>query len=222
MRLFRFTSINLLAVLVIILLSVSSFFFFLPAYHLVLKDIIKESAIQTADYLADPIKVKGQTISKKTIKPEYGKFAAEFIRDRWLIKLQVLSDQGRIVYSSDPSEIDTVYTHGHLFNATVKGRPMAMVVGKGGSSRKALIQAPYVVETYVPVVAHGKFLGAFVFYNNITVSKKRFDLVFEKYIVTVLPISFVCGGTDSGRQGATKPSTAGNSGGRAAEGTYRA
>jgi PAS domain S-box-containing protein len=85
-----------------------------------------------------------------------------------LLKLRIFSSTGEIIFSSQADEIGTINTKPYFHEIVAKGKIFSKIVVKESLSLEGSVFQQDVVETYVPIVRNGSFLGAMEVYQNIT------------------------------------------------------
>lgn len=170
---------------VLLILPVASFFFFVPAYHLMLTSITEEEALRVATHLAGAIDSKGVPLNRHSLQPSQHQEIDALVKDFKISKLRLFADTGEIVFSTDATEIGTRTAQAYFFEVVAKGTPLSQVVRKDTPSLDGQMQAVDVVETYVPIMAQGRFMGAFEIYYIITQRKEKYDWVIRRYLYTV-------------------------------------
>lgn len=113
-----------------------------------------------------------------------------------LYKVRLFNSEGIIIYSSKNSELGTVNHKPYFNNIVSKGTVFSKIVKKKEFTASGSISPIDVVETYVPVVKDGKFLGAYEIYLDITSHKKNIESVCQgayilSSIVTILFIVLI-------------------------------
>ena len=92
-----------------------------------------------------------------------------------LINLKVFSPSGEVVFSGDPSEVGEINRRRYFHDIVAKGKVYAEVVPKNKESLEGRKVTSDVLETYVPLTADRRFLGAIEIYYDITDAKKQLD-----------------------------------------------
>lgn len=110
--------------------------------------------------------------------------------DLW--KVRLFSPDGNIIYSSKKSEIGDVNKRTYFRQIVAKGQLYTKTVEKGHMTESGTL-APYdVVETYVPIMVEGKFMGAYEIYLNVTEQMGSLkDLFWRSYGVSIPIIVFL-------------------------------
>lgn len=176
---------------VVLVLPVSSFFFFVPAYHFMLTSISEEESLRVTEHLAENIHTDGNPVDRSTLTPEDCQEIKKVAEDFDIVKLRLFSDKGEIVFSTDPHEIGTIFSKEYFFRVIATGQSLTRSVKKGATSLEGQTQKTDVMETYVPIMKGGRFLGAFEIYYNLSVRKDKYGWVINRYIYTVFAATFI-------------------------------
>ncbi|MDW7773361.1 MAG: hypothetical protein SCH71_10765 [Desulfobulbaceae bacterium] len=89
-----------------------------------------------------------------------------------LYKLKVFKPGGETVYSTDSTDIGLINDKDYFHSLVARGRNFTRVVEKGGTSMDGQKIPVTVIESYVPYMNNGSFIGALEVYLDIT-EKKR-------------------------------------------------
>lgn len=105
----------------------------------------------------------------KGMVPDYLAAAfADLRRDLQLIKIKFYLGDGRTVYSSDLSDVGKDNEDSSFYDLVSKGRVFSTLTRKATPSAGKETGQRDVVQTYVPVMDQGRFVGAFELYANVT------------------------------------------------------
>ncbi|HEY5790126.1 MAG TPA: hypothetical protein VIX81_05835, partial [Gammaproteobacteria bacterium] len=85
-----------------------------------------------------------------------------------LLKVKLFDRGGRTLYSSDPAEIGVVNQHDYFRDLVALGHNYSKLVRVDENTLDQEQAVHDVVETYVPVQAQGRFVGAFELYLDAT------------------------------------------------------
>jgi signal transduction histidine kinase len=108
-------------------------------------------------------------------------------KDFELMNLKVFSPSGEILYSGNPNEVGEINQQGYFHDVVAKGQVYAKVVPKDEKSLEGQKVTRDVLETYVPLMDNGEFLGAFEIYYDITNRKKQLDtLLWQSSTIVVV------------------------------------
>ncbi len=115
---------------------------------------------------------------KKFILSEVTRTYLDHTRDDYnLWKAKVFSKSGEIIYSTSKKEVGKLNEHSYFHEIVAKGQVYTKVVQKNAISLEGQIVTNDVVETYIPIMENGRFIGAFELYYNISDRKKNMDTI---------------------------------------------
>lgn len=167
-----------------VLIPLANIFLIFPSFKALEVEEFDEEAMRVARHLLT------QSIDQKgKLKDRAGLDAAlrDSLNEFELIKLRVFQSDGEIVYSSEASEIGTVNNKPYFTGIVAKGKTYTKIVQKDMKTMEGVTSQGDVVETYVPIMSAGKFMGAFELYYDVTARLKRMnDAVFG---YSVLPVA---------------------------------
>jgi signal transduction histidine kinase len=107
-----------------------------------------------------------------------------------LIKLNVFSKSGEAIFSTDIDDIGNLHKSKY-FNEIIKSRKVyAEIVQRGTESFDGQKVLSDVVETYIPLIQDGRFLGVFEIYYDISVTKEKLDKLLMRSSSMVFTIAF--------------------------------
>ena len=113
-----------------------------------------------------------------------------------LMKLKIFLDSGKIVYSTDPQDVGKINEKDYFHDVVAKGNTYTKVVKKGFVSLEDQIVTLDVVETYVPIMKEGRFIGAFEIYFDITKRNESFsELIWYSNLILLFVVIFLIFGT---------------------------
>lgn len=101
--------------------------------------------------------------------------------DFGLWKIKVFDTSGETVYSTSKDDIGKFNENSYFHDVVAKGKPYTKVVQKDTRSLEGQLVNSDVVETYVPMMKEGEFIGAFELYYNITLQKSEMDELISQY-----------------------------------------
>jgi len=82
-----------------------------------------------------------------------------------LLKVKQFDSTGLVIYSSDSSDIGSRNSQEYFFNTVAKGKLFSKYVRKNGVTHDNEILTEHSVETYVPFMKDGSFVGAIEIYH---------------------------------------------------------
>jgi hypothetical protein len=109
------------------------------------------------------------------------------VDDFGLMKIKVFAPDGEIVYSTSAKEIGTMNDKDYFESIVARGGVFTKVVHKDTLSLEDQMVQADVVETYVPIMKEGDFIGAFEVYFDITGTRRELgDLLFTSHSLLLL------------------------------------
>ena len=148
-----------------------------PSFTALLLKATENDAVRITKHLASSLVVSPHTaLGRESLDPRLSTTEIDRIRkDFELMNIKVFSPSGEILYSGDPGEVGTVNENRYFHDVVAKGHVYAKVVAKDEASLEGQRVTRDVLETYVPMVDAGEFLGAFEIYYDITNRKAQLD-----------------------------------------------
>jgi len=157
-----------------------------PAYEKLLIENAEDEAGRFASYLiaAYHLDRPHQTLVRADIPTHISEEVGRLQGDEALVKLRIFAANGEILFSSEPAEIGTVNAHPYFHNQVAKGISYSKTVRKNSVSAEKETVKTDVVETYVPIMSSGTFVGAIETYYDITDSYASIrDLTIHSLII---------------------------------------
>jgi diguanylate cyclase (GGDEF)-like protein/PAS domain S-box-containing protein len=163
-------NIVLLALVAAILLPLYIYVFIFPAFTRMMVENTEETVAHTANYVATQLLQGLETISPQAIDaaPQLQRQLAETQRDLGLGKLRLFDRDGRIAYSSDAREVGQRNDSPFFREQVAQGQPYSKLKQHGHPTVEGTEALRDVVESYVPIMRNGRFIGAFEFYTDVT------------------------------------------------------
>ena len=148
-----------------------------PSFTALLITATETDAVRITKHLASSLLISEHTkIGRDSLKTQLLKAEIERTsRNFELMNLKVFSPSGEILYSGDPNEVGEINQNRYFHDVVAKGQVYAKVVPKNQESLEGQKVTRDVLETYVPLMNSGEFLGAFEIYYDITSRKTRLD-----------------------------------------------
>lgn len=107
--------------------------------------------------------------------------------DLW--KVKIFSKSGMTLYSTDSKDVGKLNRHAYFHDNVAKGLVYTKVAQKNTKSLEDQIVANDVVETYIPILDKGEFIGAFELYYNITIRKESMDAIIARTNVLLFSLT---------------------------------
>jgi C4-dicarboxylate-specific signal transduction histidine kinase len=181
---------NILIVAIIIIIALISYnmFFTIPSFTHLLINTTKDDAVRITRHLASYLLIsEKKEIGKHSLNIQLLKEVGQIKEDFELMNLKVFSPSGEIVFSGYQNEVGEINQRRYFQDIVAKGKVYAEVVPKNKESLEGRKVTSDVLETYVPLMNDGRFLGAFEIYYDITDRKKQLDkLISETSTITFM------------------------------------
>ena len=104
-------------------------------------------------------------------------------KDYNLWKIKIFSKSGVTIYSTSEEDIGVINKRSYFHDIVAEGEIYTKLVKKNTKSLEGQVVTSDVVETYIPIMSKGSFVGAFELYYNITASKESMDNLVYRYNV---------------------------------------
>jgi hypothetical protein len=169
---------NILILVIVVLVALISFniFYIAPSFTRLLINTTQHDAVRITRHLASSLLVSEKTeIGKDSLNTALFKEVGKLKDDFELMNLKVFSATGEIIFSGDPNEVGEINQREYFRDIVAKGKVYAEVVPKDKESLEGRKVTSDVLETYVPLMNDGRFLGALEIYYEITDAKKQLD-----------------------------------------------
>jgi hypothetical protein len=169
---------NTLILTIIIIVGLISYkvFFTTPSFTKLLINATENDAVRITKHLTSSLLISEKNeIGKDTLNVQLLKEVGKIKEDFELMNLKVFSPSGEIVFSGDQNEIGKINQRRYFHDIVAKGKVYAEVVPKDKESLEGLKVTSDVLETYVPLMNEGRFLGAFEIYYDITDRRKQLN-----------------------------------------------
>ena len=181
---------NILILVVIIVIALLSYniFFTTPSFTKLLINTTKNDAVRITRHLASSMLIsETKEIGKGSLNIQLLKEVDRLKRDFELMSLKVFSPSGEVVFSDDPNEVGEINQNTYFQEVVAQGKVYAMVVPTDSDSLEGRKVTSDVLETYVPIMNDGRFLGAFEIYYDITGRRKQLNrLISQSSTITII------------------------------------
>ncbi len=177
--------------ILIVSIAVSIFFPALDAYiiyPMLTEFIIKhteEQAERTGRFLALDVAVDED--GKPVLK--MGKETPLVTQTLGLVKLKMFGEDGTILYSTDAEDIGSVNQNSYFFDIVKKGKKYSKLARKNAMTLENEVTTNAVVETYIPIMRAGQFIGAFEVYYDVTVRLDEYDRIISFTLFVLLGVA---------------------------------
>ncbi|MEN8142652.1 MAG: PAS domain S-box protein, partial [Thermodesulfobacteriota bacterium] len=179
-----------LAALAVVFLPVYLYFHLSPSLRSFVTKSTEVEAIRVATHLSS-MAVRSGKMRPDALPKDIDRIVDNAKSDFNIRKLKIFSDLGEVIYSTDKDEIGQVNRNSYFHEIVAAGKNFTKVVQKESASMEGQIFTVDVVETYVPVMRNGKFIGAFEIYYDITARVDSLNRMIEDFYQLVLPFAFL-------------------------------
>ncbi|HSB05038.1 MAG TPA: hypothetical protein VLK23_07550, partial [Thermodesulfobacteriota bacterium] len=169
-------NILILGIIIIMALILYNVLFAIPTFTKLLINATESDVIRITRIASSILNLEGTEIGKDSLNISLLKKEVDKIKGNFgLMNFKLFSPSGEIVFSADQSEVGGINQKKYFYDIVAKGKVYTMVVPKGQESLEGRKVTTDVLETYVPLMSDGRFLGAFEIYYDITGRKKQLD-----------------------------------------------
>ena len=169
-------NILILAIIIVIALISYNVFFTIPSFSKLLINTTENDAVRVTKHIASSLLISEKNeIGKNSLNIQLLKEVGKIKEDFELMNLKVFSASGEIVFSGDQNEVGEINQRRYFHDIVAKGKVYAEVVPKDKESLEGRKLTSDVLETYVPLMNDGRFLGAFEIYYDITDRRKQLN-----------------------------------------------
>jgi K+-sensing histidine kinase KdpD len=181
-------NILIFSIIIAIALILYHIFLISPSFTKLLINATESDAVRITKHLASSLLLSEKNeIGKDSLNIQLLKEVGKIKEDFELMNLKVFSASGEIVFSGDQNEIGEINQRRYFQDIVAKGKVYAQVVPKDKESLEGKKVASDVLETYVPLMNDGRFLGALEIYYDITKRKKQLDkLIMQSSTITIM------------------------------------
>jgi hypothetical protein len=138
-------------------------------------EISEDEALRIAMHLKSMIVIDNTRLKKEYIRTEFKEEALKLKNDLNIFKIKVFSPSGEVIYSTDSKDIGVINKKSYFREIVARGNSYSTIVKKDTRSLEGQLLSIDVVETYVPIMLHGSFAGAFEIYYDISSRKEMLD-----------------------------------------------
>lgn len=175
-----FVLIVIISFLAVIILSCLSLFSLAPAYQKLIVKNTELEAVKIARHLQKEVLPGEEIHSRFSPTHDFEVQVRRSVQDFGLMKLKLFAADGETIFSTDNKDVGTVNKHDYFHNNVARGEVFTKIVRKDQKSLEGQIVAVDVVETYVPIMAEGRFLGAFEIYLNVTENLHKLESLLHR------------------------------------------
>ncbi len=182
--------LTLLAVLSVAVLPVYFFAYLSPTLYAHVVSDAQQEANRVASHLSSMF-IRADKVSVVGLPADSDRMLGEASRDFKLFKLEIFSPSGEVVYSTEPDEIGTVNRNSSFHEIVAAGHDFSKLSHREKSDVEGGSARIDVVESYVPIMRHGAFIGAFKIYSDVTGRLAALHHLLSGFYRVILPIAAV-------------------------------
>lgn len=165
--------------LAVVVLSGLSIFVLSPAYQQMVIRNTELEAVKIARHLRSML-VEEDSNSRVHLEPGFEQMVVKLVRDFGLMKLKLFAPNGETLFSTDSKDVGVINQHDYFHHQVARGEVFTKLVRKDEKSLEGQVVAVDVVESYVPIMVEGRFLGAFEIYLDITKEIKELERLLRR------------------------------------------
>ncbi|NQW01849.1 MAG: PAS domain-containing sensor histidine kinase [Rhodospirillales bacterium] len=181
-------NIVVVSLCIAVLFPVISRFVIYPQFAELLIESTEEEAARAASYLSTGLLPGPDGITIKSLSITYAAEADEIKKAFGLIKYKVFAKTGLTVFSTERKDIGVLNGNDYFHQIVSNGRTYTKLVRKDTKSLENQSVTRDVIETYVPIINDGNFVGAFEIYYDITDRLAKIDrlLLFSSLVLILM------------------------------------
>ncbi|MBU0676186.1 MAG: sensor domain-containing diguanylate cyclase [Proteobacteria bacterium] len=155
--------------LIALVLAAFSLLIVTPSFTKMVEKNTEQEAVRVARHLMEMLETNA-TLTNESIKTTtaFQHMATKVVNDLDVVKIKLFSSFGETIYSTSSLDIGKLNEHDYFQDVVAQGKILTKHVKKENKSLEGQVYSVDVVETYVPIMVEGQFLGAFEIYLDIT------------------------------------------------------
>ena len=173
-------NILIVSIMLVTALPLYDYLVIRPSFDKFLTESTNDEALKIAKHFVTRFLPKGTGLIKNTIGYYVSGDIENLQSDFRLTQFKIFSNSGEIIFSSDPKEIGNINNQRYFHEIVAKGKVITKGIQKETKSLEGQVMSVDVVETYVPLMSDGNFLGAFEIYYDITARKQQLDKLLSR------------------------------------------
>lgn len=178
----------LLTITLAIALPVLNITLIYPAFTDIIISSIEEDALRLAKHTL-PASLKHTTLTNETLNNQFFAEIYKLETDFNVMKIKVFSAEGKVIYSTEATDIGHLNDKAYFKDVVVKGLPYTKLISKNTDTLEGQPVSIDVVETYAPFMDGKRFLGAFEMYYDITKRKRNMDQLIRYSTIGIILLS---------------------------------
>jgi hypothetical protein len=165
-----------------------SFYVIFPSFNRLLTNNIEDEAARVAQSLSSVVISENNELKNPA---DFLQTIENARKDLKIEKIKVFSHSGEIIYSTSPDDIGKINKRSYFYEIVAKGKVFTKEVRKGTRTLEDRIMKADVIETYIPIMRNGRFLGAFEIYYDITLKNQALNkTVFHSSLISFALVFF--------------------------------
>ncbi len=169
---------------IVLILPVIAFLIIYPLFTGFVHEEVKNDSIKFTNHFVSLVFPEIQEISRDINTAVFKETLTLHAKDFDVQKIKLFSPAGEVVYSSNPEDIGTFNKNSYFLESVAKGKHYSVIVKKDRKTLEGQTFGVDVVETYVPIIKAGRFMGAFEIYMDITERKTMLDrLIIRSFLL---------------------------------------
>lgn len=164
-----------------VLLPAYNIFILQPAVSRMLIAATQQDTARIAEYISAHVFPEKEGVPQA--EPDFGDLVREMFEVKQvfsLVRLKIFSAAGQVVYSTDTEEINRINRQPFFVEEVTRGKIVSHVTTLLSSPAGGTSEEVYVVQTYVPILRAGQFVGAVEIDYNIAERKASLDKLIYK------------------------------------------
>jgi signal transduction histidine kinase len=182
-------NLMMLALAIAVLLPWYEYLFVHPAYQELLIEETESEAVRYAGYMVRTLGLENESLTKDRLPEGLTESLWPVKSDQHLLKLNIFSAQGEIIFSTLPEEVGSLNKNRYFREIVAKGQVYSKVVHKDRKTAEGTVATIDIVETYVPFMTGDLFGGAVEVYYDVTEGVGKIKYLTLHSIATTLVMS---------------------------------
>ena len=183
-------NILLVSIAAVLFLPLDVFLFLHPSFTKMLIDSAEKEAIYIGTHLSSMLPKDEVAIKRAYMSDAFHNQIKEELQNFHIMKIKTFSSSGDVVFSTDHKEIGELNKRNYFQEIVAKGNNHAKLTKKNTKTLEDKVVTVDVIETYIPIMSNGKFIGAFEIYYDITERKKELDKLIIRSSLVVFAVVF--------------------------------
>lgn len=153
-----------------------------------LTDSTEDDALRIGRHLAATLSTE-TALSQEAIPERFRNEVDQVVRDLEIERLKLFSPDGTVIFSTQAGDVGGSNRSPYFHEQVAKGIPYSKVVKKDAQTLEGRVVSRDVVETYVPLLREGVFVGAMEIYYDITAKKSDLQQLREGTLLNIVLVS---------------------------------